>query len=172
MSRFDQILTWIENLVAGLSLSAAAIIAIVQVILRTFFNEIIFWSEEAVIHLIILATFVGAVITLRHNEHVGVDLLPVYLKKWDKAFAVLSGLLIALYCGVIGTLGWIMLTEPASTSVVTPAMKLPLWTVQIALPIGLTLMFLRALEIVYRTLRYGHGFPEADKEQAREDAIG
>lgn len=172
MSRFDRILTWIENSVAGLALSGAAIIAIIQVILRTFFNHIIFWSEEAVIYLVILATFVGAVITLRHNEHVGVDLLPVFFKKWDKAFAVLSALLVALYCGVIGTLGWIMLTEPASTNVVTPALKLPLWTVQLALPIGLTLMFLRALEIVYRTLRYGQGFPEADKEQAREDAIG
>ncbi len=173
MSRFDQILTWIENGVAGLALSGAAIIAIVQVILRTFFNHIIFWSEEAVIYLIILATFVGAVITLRHNEHVGVDVLPVFLKeRGKKAFTVLSALLVALYCGVFGVLGWIMLTEPAATNVVTPALKLPLWVVQIALPIGLTLMFLRALEIVYRTLRYGRSFPEADDERNREDAIG
>jgi C4-dicarboxylate transporter DctQ subunit len=173
MSRFDQILTWIENSIAGLALSGAAIIAIVQVILRTFFNHIIFWSEEAVIYLIILSTFVGAVITLRHNEHVGVDLLPAFLKEGGKkAFGVLSALLVALYCGVIGVLGWLMLTEPAATNVVTPALKLPLWIVQIALPIGLTLMFLRALEIVYRTLRYGQGFPEADDERNREDAIG
>lgn len=172
MSRFDQILTWIENGVAGLALSGAAIIAIVQVILRTFFNHIIFWSEEAVIYLIILATFVGAVITLRHNEHVGVDVLPVFLKeRGKKAFTVLSALLVALYCGVFGVLGWIMLTEPAATNVVTPALKLPLWVVQISLPIGLTLMFLRALEIVYRTLRYGRSFPEADDERNREDAI-
>lgn len=172
MSRFDQILTWIENGVAGLALSGAAIIAIVQVILRTFFNHIIFWSEEAVVYLIILSTFVGAVITLRHNEHVGVDLLPVFFKRLENAFGVLSALLVALYCGVIGTLGWLMLTEPAATNVVTPALKLPLWMVQLALPIGLTLMFLRALEIVYRTLRYGQGFPEADDERNREDAIG
>ncbi len=174
MSRFDQILTWIENGVAGLALSGAAIIAIVQVLLRTFFNHIIFWSEEAVIYLIILATFVGAVITLRHNEHVGVDVLPVFLKeRGKKAFAVLSALLVALYCAVFGTLGWVMITEPAALNVVTPALKLPLWVVQISLPIGLTLMFLRALEIVYRILRYGHGFPEAEREeQRREDAIG
>jgi C4-dicarboxylate transporter DctQ subunit len=173
MSRFDQILTWIENGIAGLALSGAAIIAIVQVILRTFFNHIIFWSEEAVIYLIILATFVGAVITLRHNEHVGVDVLPVFLKeRGKKAFGVLSALLVALYCAVFGTLGWVMITEPAALNVVTPALKLPLWVVQISLPIGLTLMFLRALEIVYRTLRYGRGFPEADDERNREEAIG
>ncbi len=124
------------------------------------------------VYLIILSTFVGAVITLRHNEHVGVDLLPVFFKRLENAFGVLSALLVALYCGVIGTLGWLMLTEPAATNVVTPALKLPLWMVQLALPIGLTLMFLRALEIVYRTLRYGRGFPESDDERNREDAIG
>ena len=173
MSRFDQILTWIENGIAGFALSAAAIIAIIQVILRTFFNYIIFWSEEAVIYLIILATFVGAVITLRRNEHVGVDVLPVFLKERGKrAFGVLSALLVALYCAVLGVLGWLMITEPAALSVVTPALKLPLWVVQIALPIGLTLMFLRALEIVYRTARYGRGFPEAEEKENLEERIG
>ena len=173
MSRFDQILTWIENGIAGFALSAAAIIAIIQVILRTFFNYIIFWSEEAVIYLIILATFVGAVITLRRNEHVGVDVLPVFLKERGKrAFGVLSALLVALYCAVFGILGWLMITEPAALNVVTPALKLPLWIVQISLPIGLTLMFLRALEIVYRTARYGRGFPEAEEKENLEEKIG
>ncbi len=173
MSRFDQILTWIENGVAGLALSAAAIIAIIQVILRTFFNYIIFWSEEAVIYLIILATFVGAVITLRRNEHVGVDVLPVFLKEGGKrAFGVLSALLVAIYCAVFGILGWVMITEPAALNVVTPALKLPLWIVQISLPIGLTLMFLRALEIAYRITRYGRGFPEAEEKENIEEAIG
>lgn len=173
MSRFDQILTWIENGIAGLALGGAAVIAILQVLLRTFFNYIIFWSEEAVVFLIIYSTFIGAVITLRHNEHVGVDLLSVLLKeRGKKALAALSALLVALYCAAFGVLGWIMITEPAATDVVTPALKLPLWVVQIALPIGLTLMFLRALEIVYRTVRYGQGFPEAEREQNREDAIG
>ncbi len=172
MSRFDQILTWIENGIAGLALAAAAIMAIIQVIMRTFFNYIIFWSEEAVIYLVILSTFVGAVITLRRNEHVGVDLLPVFLKRWKNAFGVLSALLVALYCAVFGILGWLMITEPAALNIVTPALKLPLWIVQISLPIGLTLMFLRALEIVYRTLRYGQGFPEAEEKENMEDAIG
>lgn len=172
MSRFDRILTWIENGVAGLALGSAAIMAILQVILRFFFNYIIFWSEEVVIYLIILSTFVGAVITLRHNEHVGVDLLSAFLKERGKrALGALSALLVALYCGVIGALGWVMITEPAALNVVTPALKLPLWIVQLSLPIGLTLMFLRALEIVYRTLRYGQGFPEAEKEEYGEDAV-
>ncbi|MQA87012.1 MAG: TRAP transporter small permease subunit [Streptosporangiales bacterium] len=171
MSRFDRALTWIENGIAGVALGGAAIMAIVQVVLRYVFNTIIFWSEEAVIYLVILSTFVGAVIALRHNEHVGVNILAVFLgERGKRVLAALSGLLVALYCGVFGALGWVMITEPAARTVVTPAMKMPLWVVQLALPIGLTLMFLRALEMVYRVVRYGRGFPESEKEEHGEDA--
>ena len=169
MSRFDQVLTYIENTVAGLALGGAATVAILQVILRYLFNYIIFWGEEVVILLMILLTFVGSVITLRHNEHIGVDILTHLLKERGKRMlAVFSALLIALYCGAFGALGWLMLTEPASRSVVTPALKLPLWSVQIALPIGLTLMFLRALELAYCTFRGVQPFPEAEED--REEA--
>lgn len=170
MSRFDRVLTWIENGIAGVALAAAAIMAIVQVALRYIFNEIIFWSEEAVIYLVILSTFAGAVIAFRHNEHVGVNLLGVFFKERGKRFlTMLSAALVAVYCALFGTLGWVMITEPAARSVVTPAMKMPLWVVQLALPIGLTLMFLRAVEMVYRLARYGRGFPEAERGGLGED---
>ncbi len=169
MSRFDQILTWIENGIAGFALSAAAIIAIIQVILRTFFNYIIFWSEEAVIYLIICSTFIGAVITLRHNEHVGVNVLSVVLgPRGNRVLVALSALLVALYCGIFGFLGWLMVTEPAARLIVTPALKVPLLVVQISLPIGLTLMLFRALEILYRTARGRQSFPEAEEDEFEE----
>ena len=82
MSRVDRVLTLIENGLAGLTLAAATILAIVAVLARYFFNYIIFWSEEAVIYLIICSTFIGAVITLRHNEHVGVNVLAAV---WGRA---------------------------------------------------------------------------------------
>lgn len=172
MSRFDQLLSRIENGVAGLALGAAAIIATLQVILRYGFNYIIFGGQEAVVYLIILSTFMGAVITLRHNEHVGVDVLSVFFKERGKRMlTILSALLIALYSGVLGTLGWFLVTEPAAQNLVTNALKLPLWSVQIALPIGLTLMFIRALEIVYRAARGQNAFPEAEKGKQGEDVV-
>lgn len=170
MSRFDRVLTWIENGIAGGALGGAAVVAIVQVVLRYGFNEIIFWSEELVIYLVIFSTFVGAVVALRHNEHVGVNLFTVILKeRGRRVLAAVAGLLVALYCGVFAVLGWSMLTETSSQNLVTPAMKMPIWVVQLALPVGLTLMFARALEMVYRVLRYGRGRPEAEKEEHGED---
>ncbi|MGY2064980.1 TRAP transporter small permease [Blastococcus sp. SYSU DS0619] len=162
MSRFDSVLTKVENVLAAGSLAVAALIAIVAVILRTFFNEIIFWSEEAIIYLIIFSTFLGSVITMRHNEHVNVDIIAVFLKKRGKQVMALIGLTVFLvYLAVVGWFAWMLIFEPVSSNTVTPALGLPLWVVTLPLPIGLTLMFLRGIEIFYRTVRGQDPYPQA-----------
>jgi C4-dicarboxylate transporter, DctQ subunit len=169
MNRIDRVLALIENGLAGLTLAVATILAIVSVLTRYLFNYIIFWSDEAVIYLIICSTFIGAVITLRHNEHVGVNVLSAVLgPRGNRVLVALSALLVALYCGVFGFFGWLMATEPAARNIVTPALNVPLWVVQISLPIGLTLMLFRALEILYRTARGRESFPEAEEDEFEE----
>lgn len=170
MSRFDQVLTWIENSLAALALGGATIIAIVSVIMRYVLGEGIFWSEEAVIFLIILSTFIGAVITLRHNEHVNVDIIPAILGERGKWIMALIGTsLLAVYCAVIGAYAWILVFEPVARNTITPSLKLPLWVVELSLPVGLTLLFLRSLEILYRTARGQTAFPEAEENEFAED---
>ncbi len=171
MSRLDRTLTLIENTVAAASLGLAALLAILGVILRYTFGYVIFWGEEAVIYLIILSTFVGAVVTLRHNEHVNIDILPLLLgERGKRAVAVIGALMTVVYCAVIGGYAWLMITEPAAQDSITPALRLPLWIVQLTVPIGLTLMLLRALEILYRTARGRQAFEEADEDRYGEEA--
>jgi len=162
MSRLDTILSRVENVLAAGSLAAAALLAIVAVILRTFFNEILFWSEEAIIYLVIFSTFFGAVITLRHNDHVNVDVIAVFLKERGKRVMAVIGMLVTLiYLGAVGWFAWVLIFEPQSSATVTPALELPLWVVTLPLPIGFTLMFLRALEILVRLIRGLDPYPHA-----------
>jgi TRAP-type C4-dicarboxylate transport system permease small subunit len=175
VQRFDRVLTRIENVLAAGALGLATIIAIVAVILRYAFGTFLFWSEEAIIYLIIYSTFLGAVITLRHNEHVNVDIFAVFLKERGKRMvALLGGAMTLVYLGAIGFFAWLLLFEPFSTATVTPSLKLPLWVVEAAVPIGLTLMFLRALEILVRTARGVDAFPEAQRSllEVEADAAG
>jgi C4-dicarboxylate transporter DctQ subunit len=153
VQRFDRVLTRIENVLAASALGLATIIAIVAVLLRYLFGIFLFWSEEAIIYLIIYSTFLGAVITLRHNEHVNVDIFGAFLK----ARAAIT----VAYLVCIGFFAWLLLFEPFSTSTITPSLKLPLWVVEAAVPIGLTLMLLRALEILVRNARGVDAFAEA-----------
>ncbi len=169
MSTFDRILTTIENSLAAISLGFAAGLAVVGVLLRYTTGYIIFWAEEAVVYSIIFSTFVGAVITLRHNEHVNVDILGFFLgRRGKRALAFVGALVTAVYCAVIGGYAWVLITEPATHSIVTPALKLPLWVVYLSLPIGLTLMFVRSLEILYRLARGKQTFPEAQSNEIDE----
>jgi C4-dicarboxylate transporter DctQ subunit len=170
--RLDRILTIIENSLAALSLGFAAGLAIVSVILRYGFGHIIFWAEEAVIYSLIFSTFIGAVITLRHDEHVNVDILSFLFGRRGKlALGFLGALVTAIYCAVIGGYAWVLITEPATHSIVTPALKLPLWFVYLPLPIGLTLMFVRSIEILYRLARGRQTFPEAEEAEFGEEAV-
>lgn len=154
MQRFDRILTRVENVLAASALGLATIIAVAAVVLRYAFGIFLFWSEEAIIYLIIYSTFLGAVITLRHNEHVSVDIVaPMLRERGKRVVALVGGTVTIIYLAGVGALGWMLLFEPFSTSTITPSLKLPLWTVEAAVPIGLTLMLLRAVEIVVRTAR-------------------
>lgn len=173
MRGLGRALTLVENVVASAALAAAAGIAIVAVVLRYVFNYLIFWSEEAVIYLVLLSVFVGAVITLRHDEHVRVDFLPVLLKgRLKLGVQVLASLLTLLYLGLLGAYGWLLLFEPATTGTVTPALKLPLWVVYFALPLGFTLMFLRTLEVLFRQLTGRDAHPEAAHSVLDAEAEG
>lgn len=164
MHRFDRVLTRIENVLAASALGLATVIAIVAVLLRYLFGTFLFWSEEAIIYLIIYSTFLGAVITLRHNEHVNVDIFGAFLKaRGKRVFAVLAAAITVVYLVCIGFFAWLLLFEPFSTSTITPSLKLPLWVVELAVPIGLTLMLLRALEILVRNARGVDAFAEGQR---------
>lgn len=162
MSTLDSILRKVENVLAAGSLGAAALLAIVAVILRTFFNELIFWSEEAIIYLVIFSTFLGAVITLRHNEHVNVDVIATFLgDRGKRLMAAVAALITLVYVGAIGWFAWVLIFEPRSSDTVTPALGLPLWVVTLPLPIGLTLMFVRTVQVLVRLARGRDPYPQA-----------
>jgi C4-dicarboxylate transporter DctQ subunit len=171
LQRFDRVLTRIENVMAASALGMATLIAIVAVLLRYVFGIFLFWSEEAIIYLIIYSTFLGAVITLRHNEHVNVDIFGAFVKRRGKRIlGVLAAAITVVYLVCVGSFAWLLLFEPFSTSTITPSLKLPLWVVEAAVPIGLTLMLLRALEILVRAARGIEAFPEGQRSLLEVEA--
>lgn len=46
-----------------------------NVVLRTFFNSGLTWSEELARYLFVYVTYIGAISAMRSNEHLGVDTL-------------------------------------------------------------------------------------------------
>lgn len=174
MHKVNRTLIVIENGIAGLCLIGAVGLAVIAIILRAGFDTIIFWSEEAIIYLIIFSTFFGAIITLRDNEHVNVDILPSLLNKTGKkVMALIAGVVTVAYMGTIAVLGWMLLAEPFSFDTVTPALKLPLGAVETALPVAFTLMFIRALLMLWSTWKHGvHELSAVDVARLEAEAAG
>lgn len=169
MRTIDKYLSQLENVLAGGCLIAATVLAVFAVLLRNITGDVIFWSEEAIIYLIIFSTFFGAVVTLRHNEHVAVDIMPTLLRgKAKKVFVVLGGLATLVYAGFIAYLSWALITEPFSRTTTTPALKLPLWVVELSLAVGMTLFFIRAVEMTVRALLTSTA--DLDKDVLAEEA--
>ncbi|AZL04411.1 TRAP transporter small permease [Brevibacterium aurantiacum] len=169
MRTFDKYLSRVENFLAGASLIGATALAVFAVLLRNITGDVLFWSEEAIIYLIICSTFFGAVVTLRHNEHVAVDIMPTLLNgKKKKFFVVLGGLATLVYAGFIAYLSWALISEPFSRTTITPALKLPLWVVELSLAVGMTLFFIRAAEMLIRAIKAPA--EELDKDVFAEEA--
>ena len=95
--------------------------------------------------------------------------MPALLKgKAKKFFVVLGGLATLVYAGFIAYLSWALITEPFSRTTITPALKLPLWVVELSLAVGMTLFFIRAVEMTLRALRTPA--TELDKDVLAEEA--
>lgn len=172
LNLLDRALARLEEGIAALSLVAAVTLTITAVLLRYLFDYVIFWSEEASLYLIILSTFVGAVIALRHNDHVGVELLSLVVKgRGKRVVAAVAGAVLLVYAAVFGVVGWVMVTGPVASSYTTPALGLPLWLVQLSLAVGLTLLLIRSLQILYRTVRGRDPFPDAEAKLLEEEEV-
>jgi C4-dicarboxylate transporter DctQ subunit len=167
-AQLDRLLARLENLVAGAALAAAVTLSIVGVVLRYVFDYVLYWSEEASLFLVILSTFVGASIALRHKEHVGVDILAQVTRgRARRAVHAIAALIVLVYAGLFSVLGWMMVSSPESAAFRTPAIDLPLWVPQLAVPLGITLLLVRSLQVLYRTIRGLEPYPDAqDREWA------
>lgn len=160
MSRLSRYLQRIEEAIVAVSLGGAAVIIVLSVVMRYVFHNALSWAEEGAILLLLFSSFVGASLALRHRDHVGIDIVSTFLgARGQKGLRVLSAVLTALYCASIGGLGWVMATSASALNAVTPALQLPVWAIQLALPVGLTLMFLRALELLVLVSRRGSAGP-------------
>ena len=173
--RFSSSLTRVENFLVCTCLALAALVAIAQVLLRSIFNIHLWWSEETVIYLIIYSTFLGAVVTLRYNEHIAVKVFEPFLGTIGRRRMDILGIVVTIvYLAIVGYFGWLLLFEPFSMDTVTPTLKLPLWVVEVAVPLGFTLMLLRAVEILVRLMRRLPASVDGGKSefQRAEEEIG
>lgn len=124
VGKFAEMATKLINYLIAAALSLMAIFVFGNVILRYFFNSGLTWAEEVSRFLFIWLIFLGAILALRDNEHLGVDTLVRKLSlKGKKILFVINNaiILITLFLVLDGSWKLTMLNVDQSS----PAIGLP-----------------------------------------------
>lgn len=131
---------------------------VIIIFMATFFRftkiMIIPWSEEAARYMMIWIVFLGIGVGAKNNTHFTVDnFVNALPKSTNKVTFILRTLIILGFCGLMTYISGGLVSKLYKMGQVTPAMQIPTWVIYSAVPVGLTLMFVRTLQYCIRKLR-------------------
>ncbi|HEX6122244.1 MAG TPA: TRAP transporter small permease [Ktedonobacterales bacterium] len=142
---------------AAVAVSAAGVLVSLAliawaVVMRYAFNRPPAWVDDAVGFLLVGIVMLAAAQVLRRGEHIGVDLLAARLapraRRWADAWAALAALAAAL---VLVVNGWSTAMFSRQLGIVAEGnVEIPVFWVQLFLPLGGLMMALVALESLAR----------------------
>lgn len=153
MRKLDLLVSRSEEVLIGTLILSASVILFANVIARYFFNLGLPWAEELVRYQIVWMVFLGASVAARQGIHIGVDIL---MKISPAPVARLIDLTIhaiaVVFCGFLVFYGAELIAQTRAFGQISPAMQVPMWLVQLAIPVGSALMGVRFAQQFFRTL--------------------
>lgn len=109
------------------------------------------WSEELARYVMAYAVFIGASIAAKEGAHIGIiafiHALPPGPKKFMRVIAMFMAFIFSV---LLVYLSLIILQFLIEFGQLSPAMRVPMWMVYAALPLGASLMSIRFLQATYK----------------------
>ncbi|MFV0360349.1 TRAP transporter small permease [Tropicimonas sp.] len=148
-------------LVAAILFALVAILA-AQVAFRYLLGAPLVWSEELARYLLVWCTFIGVSLAVREGRNISVDLLPTMLgDRWTRGFGVIALVGSAIFFALVVWYAIPLTRRIARIGQTSPGLGIQMWIVYAAVPVGLGLAFLRALQALWQVMR-GGPLPGAD----------
>jgi len=146
----DKILTFFEEWTLFLSVMAALLALMFNVILRYGFNYTLAWSEELVREVIILTTFIGCGAAVKNRSMIKIDALVQLVPKLKLPLTYFSHLATAIFALMMLYYGWKMCAMQVMTQQKTIIMQVPLVYLYSLLPIMGFTMLIRTIQVMYQ----------------------
>ena len=141
----------IEEYAVTLFLSLMTIIVFAQVVCRFVLKSSLPWSEELARYLLVWTTFIGASMGVKMGAHIGVEAFVLMLpQRFRKIVSIITYVLCGFFTAVVCVFSIQIIMTQMSTGQVSPAMKVPMWVVYSAIPIGTALMTFRYLQVLVK----------------------
>lgn len=140
-----QLLNWIEhaiNFIIALCVSGMTILIFTNVILRYVFHSGITWAEEMSRFMFIWMVFLGSILVLKDESHIGMEILVRRVPEKIRRFLLMIGNIIILFISLVVLIGSWKMTL-ASIGGKAPATGLPLtlmYGIGIIMSVGMLLI--------------------------------
>jgi TRAP-type transport system small permease protein len=149
MEKLTSIAKTIITTLMVLCLAAMAIFVFGNVVLRYFFESGITWSDEMSRFLFVYMIFLGAIMALKDNEHLGVDtLVKRFPRQLRRIVYVVVNAIVVYMLYLIGDGSWKMTVLSKGTT--APATELPLSYVYV---IGVITCVCMAIILILKIIR-------------------
>ena len=137
----------LEEILIGAMLATASLILFANVVARYVFNWGVPWVEELVRYEIVWMVFIGGSVAARKGIHIGVDILLNFSPPaFRRPLAVTINAISFAFCLFLLVTGGDFVAQTKMFGQVTPALQVPMWAVQTAIPLGGGLMAVRFLQ--------------------------
>ena len=129
------------------------IISFLQVVFRYCFNNALSWPEEVCRYLFIALAYAGAVLTMRSNGHLRVDVaLSFSGPTMKKIFNIITQICSIFYCGACAYLSYDMMLEVKDMEQHASSIDMEVWITWIPIPVGFVLMAFYAVLLLVKTI--------------------
>ena len=131
-------------------------IAVLQIILRNFFDTGILWGDSFLRIAVLWLGMMGALFASRHNNHININLgLKFLSKKSLKYIKAIVHLFTAFICGLVAWYGFnlvFMEYEDAGIAFSLSFVDVPIWFTVSIIPMSFTIMAIRYLTLAIISL--------------------
>ena len=166
MSSLDKILSHAEEFLLGVLLTTASLVLFINVVARYVFNWGFPWAEELVRYEIVWMVFLGGSAAARQGLHIGVDIVVKFAPRpLRKVTEALINLISLVFCLLVLFYGAKLIIQTRMFGQVSPALQVPMWLVQLAIPVGGGLMALRFAQQLWHVFR-------GEKMEAHPESLG
>ena len=149
--------------------AALAILLIVNVFARTFFQSIYF-AEEVSKFLVMLCTFTGVSYGVRKARHIRMgaflDLMP---DKMEKAFIIVICFVSAVVMAIMTWFSYKYLVNAMDMGHMTPALRVPKWSFYVIIPIGFGMACIQYVRTIIKNFTEPAAWQSTDQQSEYED---
>ncbi len=151
-SRVVRVLEGIEAGVLVSLLGAMIVLAVVQIILRNFFDSGILWGDAFLRVLVLWVTLLGSMVAARRNDHIRMDVLLRYLpERWGDVAVRVAVLFTSSICFVMAYASFRFVQFEYEDGLVAFG-SVPTWACEVIIPVAMAVMGARYAILVFVSL--------------------